>query len=210
MLATLPFTIFNTIITFNDPAHCLSHTQPALQHTHMKCNKHGSQHTVYMQTSSIKHGWHTPRNLPLGICSCHSKQHIKSVQKLCYFSLCVQRQDSRAEARALQEQFLQQAKADLEAFQQNCCAAAAAHHLDSPASPAGTPPEGGAAGVQAAEQPPSSRPAEGTHTAADGAAYRCARSGASTSYHVITGTARSPISYCLFILLYQVTCVSPG
>lgn len=127
-----------------------------------------------MQMLAIMHGSHEPQNMPFGICSCYT-QHFKFVQKLLYSSLCVQRQDSRAEARALQEQFLQQAKADLEAFQQNCCAAAAAHHLDSGASPDGTPPADGAAGVQAAQQPPSSRPAEGTRTTADGAAYRCAQ-----------------------------------
>ena len=111
--------------------------------------------------------------MPVSTCMCHNTK-VQSALKFFHSSLCAQRQDSRAEARALQEQFLQQAKADLEAFQQNCCAAAAAHRLPSPASPDGSPPEDGAADEQVAEQPPSSRHAEDSHTAADGAAFRWA------------------------------------
>lgn len=95
--------------------------------------------------------------------------------------LCLQRQDSRAEARVLQEQFLQQAKEDLEAFQQNCSAAAAAHHLPSPATLVASSSEDGPAGLRVGEEP-LSRHAEGAPAAADAAAHRCAQD--TQSHHV--------------------------
>ena len=89
--------------------------------------------------------------------------------------LCVQRRDSRVEARALQQDFLQKAKQDLETFQRNCSFAAAAHGLSSSAGlDACSSQDAPAVDGQLDEQPPS-RHADSDSTVAGGAAYRCAQ-----------------------------------
>lgn len=92
--------------------------------------------------------------------------------------MCVQRRDSRAEARALQLEFLQKAKEDLETFQRNCAAAASAHGLpasDRPGSSSRHSIEAAPGlGEQEGKGCSHSRHADSDATAANGAANRCA------------------------------------
>lgn len=93
---------------------------------------------------------------------------------------CVQRRDSRAEARALQLEFLQKAKEDLETFQRNCAAAAAAHGRPASDRPGTSSRHSFEAAPGLGEQEEEvlrqshSRHADSDATAANGAAIRCA------------------------------------
>lgn len=94
--------------------------------------------------------------------------------------VCVQRQDSRVEARTLQQDFLQKAKEDLEMFQRNCAVAASAHGLPASDAPGSSSRHSTEAAPGLDDQQEDGQPygyrrrADSDVRAANGAAHRCA------------------------------------